>query len=263
MLKKITESINSITASSNDVLSRFEVIDNGVKTVSHHEQNIRSAMEEQEIGGQQLLKSIERLKELSVSVEKGSGDMMSTGDRLIKQTNELITNSNDAINGMNDVLNGAMKQIQTAVTQVDVMSNENSRNFEDLKVETEIFKVSTGNEKRKILVVDDDEIHLEMAKGVLENEFEVTTVTSGQSALKLFYQGLVPNLILLDLVMPGMDGWDTFESIHGISRVHNVPIAFCSASSDLNDIAHSKQVGAVDYIQKPCGDLLARVKRLV
>jgi methyl-accepting chemotaxis protein len=53
MLKKIKGSIDSITVSSNDVLSRFEVIDNGVKTVSVHEQNIRSAMEEQEAGRRQ------------------------------------------------------------------------------------------------------------------------------------------------------------------------------------------------------------------
>jgi methyl-accepting chemotaxis protein len=51
MLKKIKGSIDSITASSNDVLSRFGVIDSGVKTVSTHEQNIRAAMEEQEVGG--------------------------------------------------------------------------------------------------------------------------------------------------------------------------------------------------------------------
>jgi CheY-like chemotaxis protein len=263
MLKKITESIDSITASSNDVLSRFEVIDNGVKTVTQHELNIRSSMEEQEIGGQQLLKSIERLKELSVSVERGSEDMMKTGSHLITQTNELITNSNDAINGMNQVLSGAMQQIQTAVTQVDEMSNENSRNFEELKQETEKFKVSSGNAKRKIIMVDDDEIHLEMAKGILENEYDVTTVKSGQAALQLFYQGLVPDLILLDLVMPGMDGWDTFERIHGISRVHSVPIAFCSASTDLKDISRAREVGAADYISKPCNDLLARVRKLL
>jgi CheY-like chemotaxis protein len=79
----------------------------------------------------------------------------------------------------------------------------------------------------------------------------------------MFYQGLVPNLVLLDLVMPGMDGWDTFERIRGISQVHNVPIAFCSASEDLKDIAHAKAVGAVDYIKKPCNDLLVRVQNLL
>jgi methyl-accepting chemotaxis protein len=263
MLKKIKESIDSITVLSNNVLSRFDVIDTGVKTVSQHEQNIRSAMEEQEVGGQQLLQSMDRLKELNVSVEKGSGDMTASGSHLINQTNELIKNSTDAINGMNEVLNGAMQQIQTAVKQVDEMSLENTKNFDELKEETEKFKVTSGNEKKKVLVVDDDEIHLTMASGILENDFEVFTVKSGKEALQLFYQGLVPNLVLLDLVMPHMDGWHAYERIHGISRLHNVPIAFCSASSDKKDIEHAKQIGAVDYIVKPCNDLFDRVNKLL
>jgi CheY-like chemotaxis protein len=263
MLKKIKGSIDSITSSSNEVLSRFEVIDTGVKTVSQHEQNIRSAMEEQEVGGQQLLKAIARLKELSVSVGRGSEEMMKTGDILINQTNELIKNSNDAINGMNEVLNGAMQQIQTAVTQVDVMSTENSRNFDDLKQETDKFKVSTGSEKKKILLVDDDEIHLEMAGGILENDYEVTKVKSGKDALQLFYQGFVPNMVLLDLVMPEMDGWHAYQSIRGITKLHNTPIAICSSSNDPKDVAHANKIGAIAFIKKPCNDLLSTVKRFI
>jgi methyl-accepting chemotaxis protein len=263
MLKKIKGSIDSITASSNDVLSRFEVIDTGVKTVSQHEQNIRSAMEEQEIGGQQLLKSIARLKELSVLVEKGSADMMATGNVLIGSTNELISNSTEAINGMNEVLNGAMQQIQTAVVQVDEMSTENTKNFEDLKGETNKFKVSTGNEKKKILLVDDDRVYLDIASNVLKKEFEVITAKSGKDALQLFYQGLVPNLILLDLLMPGMGGLDVFERIRGISKLHQTPIAICSGSDDPENRTQATRMGAVDFIQKPCKDLMARVKKLV
>jgi methyl-accepting chemotaxis protein len=263
MLKKIKESIDSITAFSNDVLSRFDVIDTGVKTVSQHEQNIRGSMEEQETGGQQLLKSIDRLKELNVSVEKGSGDMMTSGSQLINQTYELIENSGDAINSMNEMLNGAMRQIQTAVNQVDEMSLENSRNFDELKQETEKFKVSSGGGKKKILIVDDDEIHLEMANGILENDYETIAVKSAEEALKLFYQGLVPHLVMLDLVMPHMDGWHAYERIRGISELHRVPIAFCSSSTDPKDIAHANAIGAVDYINKPCNDLLIRVQKLL
>jgi CheY-like chemotaxis protein len=189
--------------------------------------------------------------------------MTESSSHLIEQTNALINNSNDAINGMNEVLNGAMQQIQTAVKHVDEMSVENSRNFEDLKQETEKFKVSSGKEKKEILVVDDDEIYLTMTNAILENNYKVFTVKSGKEALQLFFQGLVPNLVLLDLVMPGMDGWDTFERIRGISKLHNVPIAFCSVSDDPNDIAHANKIGAVDYIHKPCDDLLDRVGRLL
>jgi CheY-like chemotaxis protein len=220
-------------------------------------------MEEQEIGGQQLLKTIAHLKELSVSVEKGSGDMMETGNHLIAQTNDLIKNSNDAINGMNEMLNGAMQHIKIAVKHVDEMSTENSRNFEDLKGETNKFKVSSGEGKKKILLVDDDRTYLDITTAILKKEYEVTAVDSGRKALQLFYQGFTPNLILLDLMMPGMDGWDAFERIRGIGKLHNTPIAICSGSDDPEHMAQAKKVGAADFIKKPCRDLLDRAKKLI
>jgi len=114
-------------------------------------------------------------------------------------------------------------------------------------------------------MVDDDAIHLEMVGHVLEKDYEVSSVTSGKDALTLLYQGLVPQLTLLDLMMPDMDGWDTYNRIRGISGLHETPIAFFSASSDPKDIQHAKDMGAVDYIKKPYqpDDLLQRVERMV
>jgi len=113
--------------------------------------------------------------------------------------------------------------------------------------------------------VDDDSIHLEMVKSVLSNEYDVSTATSGKEALGLFYQGLVPHLILLDLIMPGMDGWDTFTRIKAISGLHDTPIAFFTVSNDPKDIKHAQDMGAVDYIRKPyqADDLLRRVGRII
>jgi PleD family two-component response regulator len=113
------------------------------------------------------------------------------------------------VDGMNDIITGTMSQIKSAVDNVNEMSKENNANFDDLKNETEKFKVSTGSENNSVLVVDDDEIYLEIMQETLGKDFEVTTVTSGDKALKLFYQGYVPNIITLDLVMPEMDGWNT------------------------------------------------------
>jgi CheY-like chemotaxis protein len=60
-----------------------------------------------------------------------------------------------------------------------------------------------------------------------------------------------------------MDGWDTLESIRGISKLHHTPIAICSGSDDPKNIAQAKKIGAVDFIKKPCRDLLDRVRKLV
>jgi CheY-like chemotaxis protein len=144
------------------------------------------------------------------------------------------------------------------------MSADNSRNFEDLKQQTEKFKVVSGNEKKKIVLVDDEETVLIMTKSMLENDYEVITAGSGKEALQLFLQGFVPDLVLLDLVMPGMGGWDTFIRIRDLSKLHKVPIAIYTTSEDPKDRAHAQEIGAVDFIKKPANkdDLLARVGKL-
>ncbi|MDR2597941.1 MAG: methyl-accepting chemotaxis protein [Treponema sp.] len=260
MLKKIKASIDNITKSSDDVLNRFGAIDSGVKTVSEHEQNILHAMEEQETGGKQILESIGRLRDITTSVMKGSEDMDKSGETLVEETNEFIKTSQETVESMNEILVG-VNQINVSVGHVNEMSLENNKNFESLKQETEKFIVTSGDEKQKILIVDDDSIHLEMVETVLQNEYEVTTVNSGSKALSLFYQGLVPQLILLDLIMPEMDGWNTYTRIKTISSLHDTPLVFFSASNDPKDIKHAQEMGAVDFIKKPYDkdDLLNRV----
>ena len=263
MLKKVKASIDNITKSSDEVLSRFGAIDSGVKTVSEHEMNIRHAMEEQEVGGKQILDAIGRLKEITVSVQKGSEGMSKSGGDLVRETDEFINISHEAMDGMNDIVNGALKEIKTAVSHVTEMSEENNKNFEGLKLETEKFKTTTGLEKKKILAVDDDVTQLKIISSFLEEDYDVVGAKSCEAALKFLYQGLDPVLILLDLVMPGADGWVTYERIKGISNLHQVPIAFLTGSSDSADIERAKEMGAVDYINKPVSkdELLGKVKK--
>jgi len=261
MLKKIKASIDNITKSSNEVLDRFRTIDTGMKTVSEHEQIIRNSMEEQEEGGKQILDSVSRLKEITVSVKKGTENMSKSGDELIKVTYGFIGVSNQVVSGMNRIVTGAMKQIQAAVDNVNVMSAENNRNFDQLKAETEKFKTQTGKEDKVILVIDDDEPHLVAVEGMLKKDYKIVTANAGKEALNLLYKGLVPHVIILDLFMPGMDGWDAFDRIRKISKLHVVPIIIYSSSSDPDDKSRAVQMGAVDFIRKPCGkeEMLERI----
>jgi methyl-accepting chemotaxis protein len=265
MLKKIKASIDNITKSSNEVLDRFVTIDTGVKTVSEHEQNIRSSMEEQEAGGNRILESVGRLKDITASVRKGTENMSKSGDELIKVTYEFIGISNQVVGSMNKILSGAMNQIQVAFNNVDVVNADNNRKFIELKEETEKFKVQTGNEKKIVLAIDDEETLLTAVKGMLSKDYDVITAKSGQEALSLFYQGILPNVIILDLFMPGMDGWDTFERIRQISNLHSVPITIYSSSSDPDDKSRAEQIGAVDFIRKPCNkdELVERIGEII
>jgi methyl-accepting chemotaxis protein len=264
MLKKIKTSIDKITKSSDNVLERFDAIDSSVKTVSAHEQNILSSMEEQETGGKQILESISRLKDLTLSVKKGSLDMEESGETLVEETNGFIKTSRETAEGMNDILRG-INLINVSVNHVNEMSLENNKNFESLKQETEKFKDSAGNEKQRLLIVDDDEIHLQMVQAMLHDDYEVTTVKSGKEALGLFYQGLVPQLILLDLVMPDMDGWDTYSRMKAIGGLHNTFIAFFTASDDPKDLERALGMGAVEYNKKPVerNDLVDRIGKIL
>jgi len=264
MLKKIKASIDNITKSSNEVLARFGAIDSSVKTVSEHEQNILNAMEEQEVGGKQILDSISRLRDITSSVKSGSDNMEESGKTLVKDTDEFIKTSKEAVDGMNEILKG-INQINVSVNHVNDMSIENSKNFESLKEETAKFIDSVGDEKKKILIVDDDGIHLEMVKAVLSNNYDISCAKSGKEALGLFYQGLVPQLILLDLIMPDMDGWHTYSRIKAISGLYDTPIAFFTSSNDPKDRQHAREMGAVDYIKKPYDkdDLLRRIEKII
>jgi len=255
MLKKIKASIDGITAASNDVLSRFNVIDEKVKTVSIHEENIRNAMEEQEIGGRQILDSMGRLKEISVTVKESVDVMLEAGDNLTRQTSDFIKVSNESMNSMNDIVNGAMKEIKSAIMIADEMNAGNSGSF----------KTETGNEKKKVLVVDDEETVLALTRKFLEGNYDITTVNSGKAALDLFFKGYVPNLVLLDLNMPEMHGWDTFIRVRDISNLHQTPIAIYTTSEAPEDMAKAKELGAVEYILKPINktELLPIIAKLV
>jgi CheY-like chemotaxis protein len=221
-------------------------------------------MEEQEVGGKQILDSISRLRDITSSVKKGSDRMAESGKTLVKDTDGFIKTSKETVDGMNEILKG-IHQINVSVSHVNEMSQENNKNFESLKTETQKFNDTVGNEKKKILIVDDNNIHLMMAEAIIQTEYDVVTAESGKEALGLFYQGLVPQLIILDLMMPGMDGWHAYKRIKAISNLHDTPIAFLTASDDPKDIQHAHEIGAVDYIKKPYDkdDLLNRIGKIV
>jgi PleD family two-component response regulator len=119
--------------------------------------------------------------------------------------------------------------------------------------------------KKKILLVDDNEVQLSISEVQLNKEYEVTTAKSGKEALDYLFHGHVPDLIMLDILMPDMDGWETFGRLRAISKLHEVPILFMSSINDKEEIDRAFDMGAVDFIIKPCNstELLERVKKAV
>ena len=122
-----------------------------------------------------------------------------------------------------------------------------------------------SDEKKKILLVDDDEIHLAIAEVILEDTYEVFTAKSGKEALDRLLHGLTPGLILLDIFMPEMDGWETFKRLKAISCLKNVPIAFLTSADGVKEKTYAQQIGAADFISKPLEreDLMNRIEAIM
>jgi methyl-accepting chemotaxis protein len=140
VLKKIKSCIDKITNSTNAVLNKFEAIDNGVKTVSEQEENIRNAMEEQGAGSKQILDSIAQLNEITQMVKGGSIEMLEGSKEVIHESKNLEMMTQEISNGMNEMAAGA-DQINVAVDRVNTISSHNKDNIDILVKEVSKFKV--------------------------------------------------------------------------------------------------------------------------
>jgi CheY-like chemotaxis protein len=121
-------------------------------------------------------------------------------------------------------------------------------------------------EMKKILFVDDDEVQHQIAQNMLDEVYEVRMVKSGNEALHYLYSNeFVPNLILLDILMPEMNGWETFNRIKAISLLKNVPIAFVTSLSETSEELKAFELGAADFIKKPYEKeiLLDRIEKIL
>lgn len=105
--------------------------------------------------------------------------------------------------------------------------------------------------KRKILVVDDEEDILHFLEMVLsEKGYEVVTAAGGHQALTRA-QIEHPDLVLLDVMMPQMDGWEVLKLLRADEGTAHIPVAMLSARTEAKDRVHGLQEGAIDYICKP------------
>ena len=117
-------------------------------------------------------------------------------------------------------------------------------------------------DEAKILIVDDVPENLEIAGNILESSgYDVYTADSGKTALELL-SNVQMDLILLDIMMPQLDGFETCKIIKNDVNTRNIPILFLTAKVDVESVAKGFEYGAVDYIRKPFNalEMLARVK---
>jgi two-component system, cell cycle response regulator len=116
--------------------------------------------------------------------------------------------------------------------------------------------------KARILVVDDEDDLREALVHLLEENYQVTVAGDGYQAVKSAAENL-PDLVLMDLVMPGMDGFGALQAIHANPPTSEIPVIFISARGDDYTRVKGLDLGAVDFLQKPFSgrELTARIER--
>jgi diguanylate cyclase (GGDEF)-like protein len=126
----------------------------------------------------------------------------------------------------------------------------------DEKVETIMI-----NDKRPIvLIVDDMAANITILANLLREEYRIKIAKEGAKALEICRSDEKPDLILLDVEMPGMDGYEVCKELKNDPATNNIPIIFVTAKNDAIDEAYGLNLGAVDYIAKPFHPTIVKIR---
>ncbi len=124
------------------------------------------------------------------------------------------------------------------------------------------FMKNSENGRDEILIVDDMPANIRILGQLLRSQYQIRIATSGEQALSIAASENPPDLILLDVMMPGMDGYEVCRRLKKDTRLSNIPVIFITAKGEAEDETKGLEMGAVDYIVKPFSPsiTLARVK---
>ena len=106
-------------------------------------------------------------------------------------------------------------------------------------------------DKKTILIVDDTPENIDVLRGLLEADYKVKVALEGNRALKIAISSNPPDLILLDIMMPGLSGYDVCEQLKDNPLTRRIPVIFVTAMGEVDDESKGFALGAVDYMTKP------------
>ncbi|MFA6698853.1 MAG: diguanylate cyclase [Thiomicrospira sp.] len=108
-----------------------------------------------------------------------------------------------------------------------------------------------NDERHAILIVDDMTSNIQVLANALQDDYRIKVATSGERALQIAQSASPPDLILLDIMMPGLDGYQVCKQLKSDPKTSGIPIIFVTALSEVSDEEKGLNLGAVDYITKP------------
>ncbi|RLJ19959.1 two-component system response regulator [bacterium endosymbiont of Escarpia laminata] len=112
--------------------------------------------------------------------------------------------------------------------------------------------------KPRILIVDDESFYLDVLVNLLNEEYRLSIAKDGEQALKRAGGATPPDLILLDVLMPQMDGYEVCHRLKADERTANIPVVFLTVKGEVDDEIRGFELGAVDYITKPMSPPIVR-----
>src|ERR1700761_1979118 len=117
-------------------------------------------------------------------------------------------------------------------------------------------------DRQLVLVVDDTPENLTLMSDLLKGSYKVKVANNGEKALRIAASEVTPDLILLDVMMPGLDGYEVCRRLKASPATRDIPVVFLTAKAEAEDEQAGLELGAVDYVTKPISPpiVLARVR---
>lgn len=134
-----------------------------------------------------------------------------------------------------------------------------------LQPATPVPRMQAPSQPPTVLVVDDTPVNLQLNYELLKDEFRVRTASSGPKALEICHSENPPDLVLLDVMMPGMDGFEVAQQLRNHPNSETIPVIFVTAKTDEESRTKGLELGAVDFVAKPIDPtiLLPRVRNFM
>jgi len=120
--------------------------------------------------------------------------------------------------------------------------------------------VDQNNQKKTVLLVDDAPANIQAVNSILKDIYKIRIATNGAKALELVKVAPSPDLVLLDVSMPGMDGYEVCTRLKADPETRDVPVIFLTGQTEIEDETHGFDVGAVDYIHKPFSPAVVKAR---
>ena len=114
--------------------------------------------------------------------------------------------------------------------------------------------------KKIVLLVDDAPANIKVANSILKDDYDIRVATSGAKALELIKSGPLPDLVLLDVMMPEMDGYEVCARLKATPEAREIPVIFLTSKTEADDETKGFEVGAVDYIHKPFSPAVVKAR---